>query len=197
MEKSSHLWHYTSFENVGKILNEGLKLSIGDGERYDYLGRSDMQFLRICFTNMGIDDNAIHISKYGKCFIGFNNDWVNQHHICPVIYCRQNGKLTNILKSVMSKVDSVTAQKLCQYCKQYSDYESDNYNGPYEGDIVKLRRYDEHEWRYIPDGYSQEYLKFTEDDVFAIYVTSAKEKKLLEKDFPKYKGKIKIFKKRA
>lgn len=192
MASSSHLWHYTSFDSLKKILENGLKPSVGDGERYDYLGKENMSFLRVCFTNMGIEDNDIHSGKFGSCFIGFMNEWVNRNHICPVIYCREEGKLTKLLKQIMDQVDPLTAQKLCQYCKQYSDYGCESYNGPYLGDKVKLRRYDEHEWRYIPNGYSEEYLTFSEDDVFAIYVTSLNERKLLEDKFPKYIGKIKV-----
>lgn len=193
MESSSHLWHYTSFENMKKILKEGLKLSAGDGDRYDYLGKGNMKFMRVCFTNMGIEDNEIHISKFDNCFIGFNNKWVNDNHICPVIYCRNEGGLTRVLKDVMEQVNPITAQKLCQYCKQYSDLASDGYNGPYKGDKQKLRRYDEHEWRYVPEGYSQEFLTFDPKDVFAIYVSSESQKVLLEKEFPDYKEKIKVF----
>ena len=194
MESSSHLWHYTSLENLEKILTDGFKLSTGDGERYDYLDKGDMSFMRVCFTNMGINDNDIHCGKYGQCFIGFTNDWVNRNQICPVIYCREQGRLTSILKEVMKQIDPITAQKLCQYCKQYSDYESENYNGPYQGDRWKLRRYDEHEWRYVPNGYSEEYLTFSALDVYAIYVTSKKEQRSLENKFPAYKGKVKVLK---
>ncbi len=31
MGSSSHLWHYASFEDMKKILKEGLKLSVGNG----------------------------------------------------------------------------------------------------------------------------------------------------------------------
>lgn len=191
MGSSSHLWHYTSFEDMKKILKEGLKLSVGNGDRYDYLGKGNMKFMRVCFTNTTIKETDISTSKLDKCIIGFDNSWVNNNPIYPVIYYQEGDRLANVLREVMEQVDPITAQKLCQYCKQYSNPVCDN-NTSCQGDMPKLYLDDEHEWRYIPEGYSQEFLTFDPKDVFAIYVSDVSQRALLEKEFPIYKGKIKV-----
>ena len=189
MFNSSHIWFHTTEYDIEEILENGLKLRLGDLEHYSYLGQGDMQFMKISFTNMDIDDNLLHRCKLYGCYIGFDNDWVNRNHISPVIYCHKDSKLTKVLKQVINKLDPQTAQNLCQYCVQYND--SDCYQGLCENNGMKLR-HNEQEWRYIPDGYSQEYLEFDVKDVFAIYVTSKVTKSLLENQFPTDTEKIKL-----
>ncbi len=147
--------------------------------------------MRVCFTNTTIKETDISTSKLDKCIIGFDNNWVNNNPIYPVIYYQEGDRLANVLREVMEQVDPITAQKLCQYCKQHSSPVCDN-NASYLGDMPKLYRDNEHEWRYIPEGYSQEFLTFDPKDVFEIYVNNESQKELLENEFPIYKDKIKV-----
>ncbi len=191
MASSTKLWHYTYYPELQSILKDGyFRPSEGKGERYDYLDCSDKKFKRVCFTNMSTKDNKTHKGKYGDCCIGFNNNWANKNKLSPIIYCRKEGRLTQLIKRILARIDKEDKDLLLQYCKPYSDYNHDNKD---KSKREKLRRYDEQEWRYIPEQ-DGDTLKFTQEDVYRIYVPESANKTQLEKQYPKYKGKIICYK---
>jgi len=193
MASSSNVWHYTNFNALKEILKYGYLLpSEGGGERYDFLGKGQRYFKRVCLTNLNQNNNKTHRKKFGDCCIGFKNKWANNNKLCPVIYCRRNGKLTELIKNILKQIDPKGQELLLQYCKQYSDYD------PHKKDIDQrdiLRRYDEQEWRYIPES-DDDVLKFNKEDISKIYVPSETYKEELSKLYPKYEDIIHISKNR-
>ncbi len=187
MASSSILWHYTNSKSLRSILKFGyLKPSDKTSERYDFLNCGEQKFKKVCFTNMSIKKNNIHKEKYGDYCIGFNNKWVNENRLSPIIYCREKGNLTELIKNILGQINKEDKKLLLKYCKPYSDY-----NPTFKDKSKKelLRRYDEHEWRYIPES-DTDVLKFTFQDVFKIYVPEQEEKDW-KNQFPNYKDKIK------
>lgn len=190
MASSTKIWHYTNWDSLQNILATEFLLPSNRGEeRYDFIDPNiSIDYKKVCLTNMSTDDNRIHKRKYGDYFIGFENHWVDHNQICPIIYCREKGKLTELLIRITNKISREDRDELLTYIKPYSDFESDQYHGP-QGDMENLRRYDEHEWRYIAK-HDNDVLKFTPNDVFRIYVQTDDEKKILQQNFPKYANKI-------
>lgn len=197
MASSSYLWHYTKFENLKKILETQYILPSECNERYDFLGLDNLSFKEACFTNIDFENNQIHKDKFKGCCIGFENEWVNDHKICPMIYCRRNGQLTDLLKKLLSndEIDVHDRRLLQKFIKPYSDFGSEGYN-PKDDEIVDkehLRRYDEYEWRYIPE-YENDVLKFNTKDIVCIYVDTIEHKIELQNEFPKYADKVEVMK---
>ena len=190
MISSSKLWHYTSFDNLKLILKcEYLRPSNSSCERYDFISPNiSLDYKKVCLTNLSTDDNRIHKSKYGECYIGFNNSWVDDKQICPIIYCRRNGKLTKLLQRIIQDISDADRNELLQYIKPYSDYKTDPYEGP-NGGMEELRRYDEREWRYISQ-FEDDVLDFEMDDIYRIYVPTDRNMNDLKAEFPAYASKI-------
>ncbi len=186
MASSTNLWHYTNYEALRNILKDGcLKPSDKTSERYDFLNCKKKKFQKICLTNISIEDSKMHRVKYGDYCIGFKNKWVKENRISPIIYCRKEAKLTELIEKILTKIDKEDKELFLKYCKPYSDCNSKCKD---ENKRELLRRYDEHEWRYIPES-DTDVLKFTPQDVSKIYVPKSKEEDL-KKQIPDYKEKI-------
>ena len=190
MEVSDYIWHCTQeFDVLKLILTNGFDLSLctkSDGVDYLGIDQSTIPITRVCFTNIDPRYSARHQMYYGLYGIAFRNDWLNKNHICPVIYCRKEGLLTKELKKIVA--DNLTIYK---YCKQYSDYNSENRNPYYENDKISARYYEEHEWRFVTDDNSGK-LSFEVKDLASICVTSEDEKNELISMNPQYKDIIEI-----
>lgn len=156
-------------------------------ERYDYLDCENRRIPKVCFTSISqsnVVDTNIHRGKYGQCCIGLTQSWGKEKQLNPIIYCRKNSLLTNILKPIVAQYP-----ELLNFCKQYSDA------GDQCSEEMKreLRRFDEREWRYIPQ--DQDYsskLSFGPRDVKYIYVENEEQKEELRKICKKYIRKIKV-----
>ena len=151
-----------------------------------------MDYKKVCLTNLSISDNLTHKDKFGCCFVGFYNDRVNRNNICPVIYCRNEGRLSQILKRILDKIPKEDQELLLKYIKPYSDFDSNNYDGPLL-DRKHLRRYDEQEWRYVPE-HDGDVLRFTPNDVYKVFVQTEEQKLELAKTSPTYANKITVLK---
>lgn len=198
MASSSHLWHYTHYDSLQQILTTKHICPSVCEERYDYIGMENRSYKMACFTNISIKDNKTHTDKYGDCCIGFKNSWVNRYKICPIIYCRVDGRLTGVLRSILSEESKVSGddkELLLKYIKPYSDLNSEGRipRKDEKVDKVHLRRYDEYEWRYIPTDDS-DVMDFDTDDIYRIYVDSEENMTELQAMFPTFAKKIKISK---
>ena len=195
MASSIYLWHYTrNCEGLQNILKKGFLINEMK-ETFEYLnyrdptGSSTKIIKAVCFTNLSEEiDVKNHIDKYGLYAIGLTQSWANKHKISPVAYLRKEGKLTEILKAEILKVP-----QLLNYCKQYSDYESDWCNDDDKDKSINvLRRYDEREWRYIPDKESEKYLKFNLFGVYQIIVPTKSDKCKIAESCKDYISKIRV-----
>ncbi len=185
MASSSYLWHYTKEMGLKGILkNQAFDPSFSKKkERFDYLGQGEKVIPKVCFTNISgkvFKDSCRHRNKYGRYVIGLKLSWARANGLNPIIYCRKDSALTNEIKNIIKSCPT-----LLPYCKQYSDCKSTD---PQERKL-QLRRYDEREWRYIPQNGGDK-LYFSIDDIHAIYVP-AFDVNAMKKEYPTYAKKIK------
>lgn len=189
MPSSFYLWHYTNEDGINGILtSQSFNPFLTKGEeRFDYLEQQPRRICKVCFTNISlshIKDLDRHKNTYGNYIIGLYPRWVKANRISPVIYCKKEALITDILKKAITQ-----CPELLNFCKQYSDYEK---RMP-KIRRNELRRYDEQEWRYVPEKNTEEHLlRFTPEDVYRIYVPNRQEQERLKKIFPAYKDKIKF-----
>lgn len=176
---SPNLYHFTkNIETVKEILQcQYFKVS-DCVELYPFLMDASRNVTKktipmVCFCDIPRKAREYHKKRYGYYAIAMNKEWANKHKICPVIYCREHGYITDVIKKIVGLKNTEDIKSIIKYCKPYYGKEwikneqkiSDNY----------IRFYDEREWRYIPQDNEKE-LRFTMNDVKWVLVTSEQEK---------------------
>jgi hypothetical protein len=213
---SNHVTHFTpKFGTLLKILKQGFRPSfcnesliyLKEYEELEALTRliglelpsiENVQIPMVCFCDIPIDHSYSQRKLYGKYGISLNKDWAISKWITPVTYIAENTKNHSLLFSIYALVDNAinfhrTDERntednpylvnLKENILKYMDYVK-----PYYNFTDNRKYYDEREWRYIPDNFSEEdsenperYLKFLLNDVYQIIVTSADERRIILK----------------
>ncbi len=106
----------------------------------------------VCFSDIPLSQLMSHIEIYGKYGLGMSKEWGIREGLNPVIYFNKNSHLAKKIHALLidSPGDS-TAQAYRGIMQYLKPYKGTLYRG---GRPVKenVRFYDEHEWRYVPDG---------------------------------------------
>jgi hypothetical protein len=158
----------------------------------------DVQIPMVCFCDIPIKHSYAQRKLYGKYCISLKKDWAISKWITPVTYLAENTKNHSLLFSIYALVDNAINFHRSDECSTKDNPYLINLKGsilkymdfvkPYYNFTHNRKYYDEREWRYIPDSFSQEdsenperYLKFQISDVYQIIVTSADERRIVIK----------------
>jgi hypothetical protein len=107
----------------------------------------------VCFCDIPLSQLMNHIKIYGNYGLGLTKEWGIKKKLNPVIYFNKN----SLLAQSLSIITDGTRLKKDPVSLAY--HETMQYFKPYEGKFYRgeslindrVRFYDEHEWRYIPD----------------------------------------------
>jgi len=209
---TGYITHFTpKFESLHSILQTGFRPSVGNGEplrfKMDYFelrmisnileeaintDTEKRNIPMVCFCDIPWRLSKYHRHQYGNYAISLTKSWAKSNFITPISYYFEDTTLHTILFSIQNQYpklrdalkgkdipDSAT-QSLGILDRCISDLFK--YTKPYnEGD---KKYYDEREWRYIPNTYSDDdnswqersYLTFSIEDIHEITVTNSKER---------------------
>ncbi|MBN1176614.1 MAG: hypothetical protein JXA51_02930 [Dehalococcoidales bacterium] len=107
----------------------------------------------VCFCDIPLSQIAGHMDTYGKYGIGMTKDWGAIKRLDPVIYIAKDSLVAqqfNILtNNLLFNVDE-HGKGLRDILRRIKPYEGQLYRGGLPVS-QKVRFYDEHEWRYVPD----------------------------------------------
>ncbi len=152
------LFHFTpSLDNLLGILKDTFYPRYCYDE-FDLVDNDSQTFLEdaipmVCFCDIPLSLLIHHIETYGQYGLGMTKEWGLRKGLNPVIYFNKNSHLAknyNVLTKDLMWQRSPTAKAF---------KETTGYMKPYEGilyrdgkaTVEKVRFYDEHEWRYLPD----------------------------------------------
>ncbi|NMF24143.1 abortive infection system antitoxin AbiGi family protein [Alistipes shahii] len=144
----------------------------------------------VCFTDLPKGVRGKHRARYGDYGIVLKKEWARNNGICPVLYCKKDGKLTETIRVIYHTAPKLQ-MRLLSYCKPYYAHYYNREQGKWSDNNVRF--YDEREWRYVPDFNIEDIknvrageefegiISFTDNDVVRIYVTSEAEKNQIAK----------------
>lgn len=120
----------------------------------EWIQQIDAAFPMVCFSDIPLSQLMSHIEIYGKYGLGMSKEWGIREGLNPVIYFNKN---SNLVKTISALTDNPfmkgdpTAKAYRGIMQYLKPYKGTLYRG---GCSVKknVRFYDEHEWRYAPDG---------------------------------------------
>lgn len=157
---SDTFFHFTSsLENLKGILNHTFK------PRYclestNYLNREleeEMAYPMVCFCDIPLSKLKTHMSQYGSYGIGLKRSWGFKNGFSPIIYTRRGSTTakaySNLIKIFKNHEGSLLSDTLIS--KEFSSLLM--HTKPFSGSMrrnnknIRVRFYDEKEWRWIPD----------------------------------------------
>ncbi len=125
----------------------------------------------VCFCDLPKGARETHKERYGYYAISFKKEWANKYKICPVIYCRQKGKVSDYIRMIYNNplVNKQLKDGLLNYCKPTRGIEFIKEQQKWSD--YKVKFLDEREWRYTPKKNDvNTSLPFTLDDILNVYV---------------------------
>jgi len=154
----STLFHFTnSLNNLLGILNNTFYPRYCYDE-FDLIDNDQQHFLEdaipmVCFCDIPLSQLLNHINRYGHYGLGMTKQWGGSKGLNPVIYFNKNSHLArnySVLTNNLLVDNTPTGQAF---------HNTMGYMKPYEGTLFRkghrvkdrIRFYDEHEWRYLPD----------------------------------------------
>ncbi|MFA5404768.1 MAG: abortive infection system antitoxin AbiGi family protein [Ignavibacteria bacterium] len=177
---SDSLFYFTSkIEYLIDILRNGFQA------RYNYETIPNINLpLAIpmkCFCDIPLGLSKKHISTYGDFGIGISKEFAMKNGITPLIYVHKDSDtLVKYINEILNSTDNDNSESIIAYFKKYEEYETKNKK-------IKIRYYDEREWRYIPPDVDVEPLnKIKSEDGRKNFVTKLNEK------LPKDKYRLKL-----
>lgn len=176
--RTSSLFHYTSFNSLKKILQEGIKPNYC---KEDLSYKNDKEFIMgipmVSFCDIPLMRTYIFTSRYGNHAIGLSKKWALRNDINPILYlCNTQilmslqfykayeNYLSDRIKEYGSdgkslKIDIHNPESVSEIVTfvNHATYQSANLNilgyaKKYEGinyQKVKQCNYEENEWRYV------------------------------------------------
>jgi len=209
---SNNVSHFTKkFSTLLKILENGFRPSFcnespiyrKEYEELEALTRlleielpniNDVEIPMVCFCDFPIKHSYKHRKLYGMYGIGLTKRWAISNWITPVTYVAENTKNHSTLYSIYSQIERAKNFHRDDQCNnpdnphliimESSFYRFLDYVKPYYNLKENRKYYDEREWRYIPDHFTQEdlenperYFKYQFKDLYQITVTSADERR--------------------
>lgn len=113
----------------------------------------------VCFCDIPLSQVRKHIKTYGEYAIGLSKEWAIRKRINPVLYTYPNSDFANKIDSALfTLIEHERNIELSEMKISEQFISAIQYIKPYEGRLwrsgqwteVKIRFYDEREWRYIP-----------------------------------------------
>lgn len=152
------LFHFTSkYDTLISILQSSLfpRLCLEKGLWYPE--NKKWAIPMVCFCDIPLSNIAEHTQKYGNYAIGIKKTWAMEQGVSPILYVHDNSPLIgqgldalNWSLELSAKDPKHLNERLAQVMSLFFMMK------PYEGyqkrdrEIMKVRFYDEREWRYIP-----------------------------------------------
>ena len=170
---SPNLYHFTrKLEYLKGILKDKkFRVSICK-ERYPFIQKNLIRDIpMVCFCDLPKGARETHKERYGYYAISFKKEWANKYKICPVIYCRQKGKVSDYIRMIYNNplVNKQLKDGLLNYCKPTRGIEFIKEQQKWSD--YKVKFLDEREWRYTPKKNDvNTSLPFTLDDILNVYV---------------------------
>lgn len=114
-----------------------------------------------CFCDIPLGVIKKHLSRYGKFGIGISKNYARENGFSPVIYVHQNSDtMKRYLQSIKKNKLMNNPNSLLPYFKFDETISISN------GKKIRLRLYDEREWRWIPkDPQFIDFSNFTEEEI--------------------------------
>ena len=125
----------------------------------------------VCFCDIPLSNIAEHTQKYGNYAIGIKKTWAMEQGVSPILYVHDNTSfVVQVLKALnwslelsekdVEHLNERLAQVMSMFfmMKPYEDYQER------DGKRMKVRFYDEREWRYIPPIGGQQLNFLTEEE---------------------------------
>lgn len=157
----------------------------------------DIPIPMVCFCDTPKRIRFNHMRRYGHYGIELTKKWAINRMISPVCYTPADTKTNNTLNAVFTaqyrvitelnkiKDDGSTDVEFAlghAYTGFFDMMKYLSFIKDYQDQISKVKYYDEREWRYVPEeGREDELLTFNFDDIVAIYVRSAKERRIVRR----------------
>lgn len=190
---SPNLYHFTrTLENLKGILSSKQFIVSRCKECYPFIQPSlERDVPAVCFCDLPKGARANHKARYGYYAISFDKAWANKHGICPVIYCRQYGRVSEYLREIYNSLvlDDNIRNGILNFCKPVRGYEYIKKDKCWSENMVKFL--DEREWRYVPQNIElTPYLAFELSDIKNVYVEKESDKQELQRWIPNSKIKI-------
>lgn len=152
------LFHFTpSLENLLGILKNTFYPRYCYDE-FDLIDNDAQHFIEdalpmVCFCDIPLSLLMNHIDTYGNYGLGMKKEWGIRKGLNPVIYFNKNSHLANIFSTLTNGL----LFNRTPIGKAF--HKINGYMKPYDGTLYrdgkatpeKVRFYDEHEWRYLPD----------------------------------------------
>jgi hypothetical protein len=98
----------------------------------------------VCFCDLPLSLIRKHLKKYGNYGIGLTKQWGRRNGVAPVIYTHPRTQ-TRLLSRLTARTAANDLKLLSAYTKPYLGPEWKD-----KGGKLKVRFYDEREWRYVP-----------------------------------------------
>ncbi len=129
-------------------------------DEFDLVDNDQQPFIEdavpmVCFCDIPLSQLISHINTYGKYGLGMSKEWGIRRGLNPVIYFNKNSylakKLSLIVNSTRWIMDNPSREPVNEAMMYFKPYEGTLYRS---GHSLRenVRFYDEHEWRYMPDG---------------------------------------------
>jgi len=153
------LFHFTpSLDNLLGILKDTF-FPRYCYEEFDLVDNDAQSFIEdaipmVCFCDIPLSRLTGHINTYGKYGLGMSKEWGIRKGLNPVIYFNKNSHLAKKLSALTNTHiwgNDSTSQAFKEAMLYIKPYVGTLYRGG-RAFKNKVRFYDEHEWRYIPDG---------------------------------------------
>ena len=184
---SPNLYHYTkTFSNLDSIIRGGHFEIHYVLETFFFIAPNlQYRIPMVCFTDLPQGARTRHRKRYGDYGIVLKKEWAKNQGICPVIYCKTNGQLTDIIRRIYKNISPKQQINILSYCKPYYAHFYDSKTAKWSN--TNVRFYDEREWRYVPIEFTDaeigakasKKISFTDNDVVRVYVKSKEEQRLL------------------
>ncbi len=213
---SNHVTHFTpGFDTLLKIIEQGFRPSfcnespvyLKEYEELMALTRfvkaelpniEDVRIPMVCFCDIPIKLSFLQRKLFGMYGIALKKDWAISKWITPITYVAENTKNHSLLFSIYALAENAINFHRSDECNtednpylinlQNSIQKYMDFVKPYFNFSDNRKYYDEREWRYIPDNFSEDdrentekYLKFQLNDIYQIIVTTADERRIVVK----------------
>lgn len=152
------LFHFTrDFETLLKILRTQFYPRFCLERRLWAPGDSNVAVPMVCFCDIPLSSISQHTMKYGNYAIGIKKTWAIEHGVTPILYVHKNSGFIRQGLSALNWCLELAEKDLSHLNERLAEVMSmffmmKPYEGPQSvnGRKVKIRFYDEREWRYIP-----------------------------------------------
>lgn len=165
--KSSSLFHFTKdLEVLKSIIANGFYPRYSQ-EDISWLEFEHVAYPIVCFCDIPLSRIREHTDFYGSYGIGLTKEWGLKNKLNPVIYCPNNGLVSELADYIASTNDGDSEQD--EKLREEAFWKLVKLVKPLSGQMIVSGKpvekdfYQESEWRYTPEEEIGEHLLFLKD----------------------------------